>query len=153
VLVGPFVREPGTSGLMRLMTRAAMAPLWAAASWNSYLPKLYAGRKPDDFAQYRSAVSTAIKKTGHAKAFSMTTRTRHDAAAAALGSVKTPVLVIMGDADPDFAKPDVEANWIADQVNGSVLMVPEAGHYPQAQRPELVGPAIAAFANEVHGHA
>lgn len=153
VLVGPFVREPGTSGLMRLIGRAAMAPLWAATSWNSYLPKLYAGRKPDDFPQYRAAVAASLKKHGHAKAFSITTRTRHDAAAGALGSVKAPVLVIMGELDPDFPKPGVEASWIAEQVGGTVLMVAEAGHYPQAQRPELVAPAIEAFANQVFRHA
>ena len=91
-----------------------------------------------------------MKEPGHAKAFSLTTRTRHDAAAAALSSVKAPVLVIMGELDPDFPKPAVEANWIAEQVGGSVLMVAEAGHYPQAQRPELVVPAIEVFAKELH---
>ena len=158
VLLGPFVRDPGTSALVRAITRALMTPLWAAAAWGSYLPKLYAGRKPADFGDYRAAVKASMKKPGYAKAFSLTTRTRHDAAAAALSAVTAPVLVIMGEADPDFPSPQVEAQWIADQVCGQVLMAPESGHYPQAQRPDLVGPAVAkfageAFAGEAHGRA
>ena len=44
VLTGPFVRNGKTSAMQRLLLRVAMAPLWAAISWKSYLPKLYAGR-------------------------------------------------------------------------------------------------------------
>lgn len=153
VLIGAFVRPPSASAVQRLEFRVLMAPLWARMSWNAYLPKLYAGRKPPDFAAYRAEVSAALKKPGHAKAFSLTTRTSHDAAAAALKSVTVPTLVIMGAGDPDFPDPAVEARWIADQLNGSVVMVPESGHYPQAQRPDLVTPAVEAFVNGVHRRA
>ena len=153
VLVGPFVRPPSASALQRLAFRVLMAPLWARMSWNAYLPKLYAGRKPADFAQYRAAVTAAMKKPGHATAFSLTTHTSHDAPAAALKSVTAPTLVIMGEADPDFPDPAAEAQWIADRLNGTVLMVPESGHYPQAQRPDLVAPAVEAFAGRVHRRA
>lgn len=153
VLVGPFVRPPAASALQRVEFRVLMSAPWARMSWNAYLPKLYAGRKPDDFAQYRAEVSAAMKKPGHAKAFSLTTHTSHDAAAAALSSVIAPTLVIMGEADPDFPDPAAEAQWIANHLKGTVLMVPESGHYPHSQQPELVAPAIAAFANEVHRRA
>lgn len=153
MLVGPFVRDPATSVVLRVVLRVLMAPWWARMSWKAYLPKLYAGRKPGDFDSYRAAVSAAMTKPGHVRAFSLTTRTRHDAAAAALSSVTAPTLVIMGEADPDFPDPAVEANWIVGQLSGTVLMVAEAGHYPQAQRPELVAPAVVAFAHEVHRRA
>jgi pimeloyl-ACP methyl ester carboxylesterase len=45
VLLGPFVRDPDTGAVTRWLTRAAMTPLWAAAFWNFYLPKLYAGTR------------------------------------------------------------------------------------------------------------
>jgi len=153
VLVGPFVRPPSASALQRLEFRVLMAPLWARMSWNAYLPKLYAGRKPTDFTEYRAAVSAAMKKPGYATAFSLTTHTSHDAPAAALKLVTAPTLVIMGEADPDFPDPAAEAQWIADRLNGTVLMVPESGHYPQAQRPDLVAPAVEAFAGRVHRRA
>jgi pimeloyl-ACP methyl ester carboxylesterase len=149
VLLGPFVRDPATSVLMRLATRMLMARPWAASAWNMYLPKLYAGTRPDDFAQHRAAIATAMKRPGYATAFSLTTRTRHDAAEHALPEVSTPTLVVMGELDPDFADPSAEAHWISDQLHGEVLMVPQAGHYPQSQRPELVGPAVITFARHL----
>lgn len=153
VLVGPFIRPATVSAVQRLAFRVMMAPLWARTSWNAYLPKLYAGRKPDDFTEYRAAMSAALKKAGHTKAFSLTTHTSHHAAAAARDSVTAPTLVIMGEDDPDFPDPAAEARWIADQLNGTVLMVPESGHYPQAQRPDLVAPAVEAFARAVRPRA
>jgi pimeloyl-ACP methyl ester carboxylesterase len=150
VLLGPFVRDPATSALLRLATRILMAPMWAAASWKVYLPKLYAGTKPADFAAYRDAVATAMRRPGYACAFSRTTRTRHDAAERALAKVTAPALIVMGELDPDFTDPAAEAGWIAGQLHGEILMVADAGHYPQSQRPELVGPAIVEFARR-HG--
>lgn len=153
VLIGPFVREHGTPVAMRWMLRLMMAQPWAPASWSGYLPKLYAGMKPADFEDYRKDVRVALKRPGHARAFSLTTRTRHDASAAALSAVTAPTLVIMGELDPDFPAPAQEAKWIADRLHADVLMVPDAGHYPQAQRPELVGPALSAFARDLTRHA
>jgi pimeloyl-ACP methyl ester carboxylesterase len=153
VLLGPFVRDPSASAMLRLATRVMMSRPWGASFWNLYLPKLYAGSRPDDFASYRASVAAGVRRPGYAKAFALTTRTRHDAAERALPMVKAPSLVVMGELDPDFPDPAVEARWIADQVHGDVLMVPSSGHYPQSQRADLVGPAIAAFARRVHGDA
>jgi pimeloyl-ACP methyl ester carboxylesterase len=150
VLLGPFVRGPATSAMARWATRILMARPWAARSWNLYLPKLYAGTRPDDFAQYRAAVSAAMKRPGYAKAFSLTTRNRHDAAEQALPLVTAPALIVMGEQDPDFPDPAVEARWITDQLRGEVLMVPQAGHYPQSQRADVVGPAVTKFARGLH---
>jgi pimeloyl-ACP methyl ester carboxylesterase len=149
VLLGPFVRDPASSALMRVATRMLMARPWAVWAWNMYLPKLYAGTRPDDFAQHRAAISTAMKRPGYAKAFSLTTRTRHEAAERALPEVSAPTLVVMGEQDPDFADPGIEARWISDRVHAEVLMVPQAGHYPHSQRPDLVTPVVTAFAHRL----
>jgi pimeloyl-ACP methyl ester carboxylesterase len=145
VLVGPFVREPKANPPMKLLMRVATAPLWAAPVWKSYLPNLYAGRKPGDQAEFAAQANAAMRRKGYAAAFSKTTHTRHDPAEAVLPLVKAPVLVVMGEIDPDFPKPAAEAAWIAQQLDAAVLMVPEAGHYPQSQRPDLVNPAVIAF--------
>ena len=70
VLAGPFVRNPKTSATQRLLLRVAMAPPWAAISWKSYLPKLYACQRPADFGEYRDQVIASLRRPGHAKAFS-----------------------------------------------------------------------------------
>jgi pimeloyl-ACP methyl ester carboxylesterase len=51
----------------------------------------------------------------------------------------------MGERDPDFPDPSEEATWIAQTLNASVVMVPEAGHYPQSQQPELAAEAVLDF--------
>lgn len=148
VLVGPFVRNPAANAFMLGLFRVMLAPLWAAASWTGYLPSLYRGRRPDDFEQYRRTIGAAIRRPGHAKAFSLTTRTSHVGAEAALPQVSARTLVVMGELDPDFPSPAAEAQWISEQLDASVVLVPEAGHYPQSQRPDIVGPAVASFLSE-----
>ncbi len=134
---------------MRFLFRLAMARPWAAASWKAYLPKLYAGRRPADFEEYRGRVAASLHRPGHARAFSLTTRTDHTPAEARLGEVRSPTLIVMGEQDPDFGDPAAEASWIAGALSAQVLMVPDAGHYPQSQQPETVSHAIVAFLHTV----
>lgn len=149
VLVGPFVRDPEVSGVLRLLMRIAMTPAWAATVWKSYLPRLYAGTRPADFDAQLSSVVSSLKRPGYAKSFSATTRTTHAPVEAVLDQVSAATLVVMGELDPDFKDPETEARWIADRLHGQVVMVPESGHYPHAQRPDLVGPAVVEFARKV----
>ena len=153
VLVGPFVRNATMSAMKRILLRAAMAPPWAAISWKSYLPKLYAGRRPADFAEYCDQVAASLRRPGYAKAFSVTTRTSHAPAEARLCDITAPVLVVMGEQDPDFPDPRAEADWTAQSTRAQVVMVPEAGHYPQSQRPDITTGAILRFLKTAHNHA
>ncbi len=129
-----------------------MVPLWAAASWKAYMPKLYAGRRPVDFDDHRDRVVASLRRPGYAKSFSRTTRTNHDPAEACLAMVSAPTLIVMGEQDPDFPDPAAEASWLAEALHGEVVMVADAGHYPQSQRPDVVTPAVVAFLNAVRTH-
>ncbi len=145
ILIGPFVRNGRITAMQRLLRRVAMAPLWAAAAWKSYMPRLYAGRRPSDFDAYRDRVVASLRRPGYARSFSRTTRTSHSPAEARLADVKAATLVIMGDRDPDFPDPKAEAGWIAEVLHGEALIVPEAGHYPQSQQPDITGKAALQF--------
>jgi pimeloyl-ACP methyl ester carboxylesterase len=151
VLVGPFVRNGKMTAIQRAILRVAMTPIWAASAWKFYMPKLYAGQRPDDFEEYRDRVVASLRRPGYAKAFSLTTRTDHAPATARLADVSAPTLVVMGERDPDFPDPRAEADWIAEALRAEVVMVPEAGHYPQSQRPEITGQAVVRFLNKVNG--
>jgi pimeloyl-ACP methyl ester carboxylesterase len=59
----------------------------------------------------------------------------------------------MGDRDPDFADPRGEAAYIAGRLRAAVVMVPGAGHYPHAEYPEVVTPAILGFLRGAATHA
>ena len=152
-LLGPFVRNPAGGAVQRVLLRVAMALPWAAISWKSYLPKLYAGRRPADFAEYRDQIVASLRKPGHGRAFSLTTRTSHAPAEARLAGVTAPVLVVMGEQDPDFPDQRAEADWIARALHAEVVMVPEAGHYPQSQRPDITTSAIQQFLEAVRSGA
>jgi pimeloyl-ACP methyl ester carboxylesterase len=149
VLVGPFVRPPATSGFELLMFRAMMARPWAAAAWKAYMPTLYSGTKPADFAEYRATVAASLARPGYTRAFSLTTHADHTPAAESLASVTAPTLVVMGDKDPDFKDPQGEADWIAETLHGTAVMIPDAGHYPQSQQPAAVTSAVLAFLAQV----
>lgn len=151
VLIGPFVRNGEIGAIQRLLLRVAMARPWAATAWKAYMPKLYAGQRPVDFAEYRDRVVASLRRPGYAKAFSLTTRTDHGPAQARLVDVATPTLVVMGEVDPDFPNPRAEADWIAETLRGDVVMVPDAGHYPQSQRPDVTAAAVIRFLTMVNG--
>jgi pimeloyl-ACP methyl ester carboxylesterase len=67
------------------------------------------------------------------------------ASASRLTQLTIPSLVIMGSKDPDFKDPSTEAESIAGQIKGKAQMVSGAGHYPQAESPEITGPIILDF--------
>lgn len=151
VLVGPFVRNPKQAPGMKTVMSLMMAPPWVASVWKAYLPSLYAGAKPADFDQYRDAVIARLRQPAYGRAFSQTVRqTDHAVAEARLGEVTAPTLVVMGDRDPDFGDPVAEAGWIGSTLNAEVTIVPEAGHYPQSQQPELTAAAILDFLTRTH---
>lgn len=146
VLVGPFVRNPPSNAFTTAMFRAMMAPLWIAPVWKSYMPTLYSGRKPDDFDAYRTDVIASLKRKPYGKAFSLTTQqTDHDPAEAKLPAVTAPAIVIMGDKDPDFKDPAAEAAFVGEALGAEVVMVADAGHYPQSQQPQVTADAILRF--------
>jgi len=149
VLVGPFVRDGNIGVLTRAMMRVALASPWAAMSWKAYLPRLYAGRTPEDHEAYVRSVVASLRRPGYSSAFSQTTRLSHDPAEARLAQVSAPTLVVMGEQDPDFPDPRAEADWIADALGGRTEMVADAGHYPQSQQPDLVADAVTGFLAEV----
>ena len=67
VLIGPFVRNGKASAIQRILLRLAMARPWAATSWKSLpAPKLYAGRRPGDFEEYRETVVASLRRPGYA---------------------------------------------------------------------------------------
>ena len=150
VLVGPYVRDPKVSPFMLALMRLATAAPWAAPVWKAYLPSLYAGVKPADQTEFAAQANAAMRRKGYSAGFSKTARLSHRPAEVVLDQVKAPALVVMGELDPDFSTPTEEAAWIGEQLGADILMVPESGHYPQSQRPELVNPAVIAFLKRIN---
>ncbi len=151
VLVGPWVRNGAIGAIQRALFRVMMARPWVAAAWKAYLPRLYAGRRPDDYEEYRDRLVANLNRPGYAKAFSLTSRTDHAPAEAHLGQVTQPTMIVMGQLDPDWPDATVEADWIGEKLHGEVVILAEAGHYPQSQQPEQTGEAVMRFLASVPG--
>ena len=145
VLIGPFVRNVPMNPMLGLVFRVAMSGPWARRVWLSYLPKLSPGQRQADYEEHLEAISTSLDRPGRAAAFTATTRTSHAPAEARLTDIHVPTLIIMGTQDPDFPDPAAEAHHVAEQLDGEVLLVDGAGHYPHADDPDAVNPTLIAF--------
>jgi len=151
VLMGPFVRDLPSSALQRWTLRAVLGGPWARRAWLAYMPKFYPTRRGADFAEHKERIATAMARPGYTRAFRAVTRTSHAPAEAVLDRVHTPALVVMGTKDPDFPDQRAEAAMIADRLHGSYEMITDAGHYPQAEFPELTRPVVLEFARRLDG--
>jgi pimeloyl-ACP methyl ester carboxylesterase len=65
----------------------------------------------------------------------------------AVDDAQASVLVVMGEKEQN--RPES----VAEALNAELLLVPDAGHYPVAEYPELVNPAVIEFADRVHARA
>jgi len=151
VLMGPFVRDLPSSAVQRWMMRAAMGGPWARRAWLAYFPKFYPTRRGQEFVEHKERIGKALARPGYTRAFRAVTRTSHAPSEAVLDRVHTPVLVVMGTKDPDFPDQRAEAAMIADRLDGRYEMITDAGHYPQAEFPELTTPVVLDFARGLDG--
>jgi pimeloyl-ACP methyl ester carboxylesterase len=145
VLIGPFVREVPVGALARLALRLALHRPWGSAAWLSYHRRLYPAAAPPGLAEHRAAIRASLRRPGGWAAFIATTRTSHAPVEARLDDVQAPVLVVMGEADPDFPDPAAEAGLVAERLRGRSLLIPRAGHYPQAEFPDAVSAGVVEF--------
>lgn len=145
VLTGPVVRDPSVGRLAELSFRLALLRPWGARAWDAWYARLFTGRRPEDLDAHRARIRESLAQPGAWSAFVRTTRTSHAYAEARLGDVSAPVLVVMGASDPDFSDPTAEAGFIGERLGGRVVMVPNAGHYPHAEYPEVVIPEMMRF--------
>ncbi|HSF25934.1 MAG TPA: alpha/beta hydrolase [Actinomycetes bacterium] len=144
-LLGPFVRDVPTNAAKMVMFRLMLAKPWGKAAWLSWHRRLYPTRPPADLGAQQALIRASLERPGGWDAFAATTRTTHAPAEASLDSVHVPTLVVMGERDADFASAQAEAELVARRLRGQVVMVAGAGHYPQAEMPELVIPAVLGF--------
>ena len=151
VLMGPFVRDLPSSALQRWTLRALMGGPWARRAWLAYLPTFYPTRRGADFVEHKQRIARALARPGYTRTFRAVTRTSHAASEAVLDRVHTPTLVVMGTKDPDFPDQGAEAAMIADRLDGRYEMIADAGHYPQAEFPELTTPVVLDFVRQLDG--
>ncbi|KAF4984813.1 hypothetical protein FZEAL_71 [Fusarium zealandicum] len=144
VLIGAFLRN-GAGKFVTWLFRLAMRPPLGPFIWHSYAAKLWPGLGDEAKARADRSVEM-LKRPGHWEAFHSTLSTDHSVVAPYLSKVKAPVLVVIGDADPDWSDPLAEAAWVASNFKDvETVTVKGAGHAPMMEKPDDVTPAITQF--------
>jgi pimeloyl-ACP methyl ester carboxylesterase len=152
VLYGPLLREaakpPRARALNRLLYRIAFAWPWGAAFWAAFYRSLNKGTKAPWLDQHRRDIRANLREPGRLRSFrELAVQLDHSVVEARLAQIGSPLRAFIGDGDPDFKDPAAEAAWI-NGLGGHCDIVPDAGHYPHAQRPDIVVPATLAFLAE-----
>jgi pimeloyl-ACP methyl ester carboxylesterase len=148
-LLGPFVRDPQGGAVQKLLFRILLTRPWGPAAFMAYYPQWLPGAKPDGYAEHKARVRENLRRPGHWRAFVQTSRTSHAPAEQRLPDVQAPTVVVMGAADVDWKDPAAEAGWVARMLHAEVVMVPEVGHYPQVQAPEVTATAVGRLIDQV----
>jgi pimeloyl-ACP methyl ester carboxylesterase len=146
-LLGPFVRPVQLAWWQRALFTAMLAGPWGRSAWVAYYRRaLYPGPRPADHDQHAAAVKAMLAQPGRMAAFRELAGNTHAGAGARLDAVTVPAVVVMGTDDPDFPDPVAEARQIADILDADLLLPDGSGHYPQADQPDAVAPAVIVLA-------
>jgi pimeloyl-ACP methyl ester carboxylesterase len=147
VLIGPIVRDPpeGIPWYVRAALSVGLGGPWRVPFWLTYWTSLFPSGKPVDFSFYRKELGNNLREAGRMTALrTMISLSKADTEAILIKS-DTPVFIVMGTKDADFPNAIAEAEWLKDKLGAELLMVTNAGHYPQTEMPEQVGAAIVSF--------
>jgi len=146
---GPLLREPASTAagraLMHLLYRVMFVAPWGASVWAGYYDKmLNKGRRAPWLGEHVAAIKRSLREPGRLRAFRrLTLQLTHTVVEPRLPEVTAPMLAFIGELDPDFRDPAAERDWIA-SLGAEAVLVPESGHYPQSQRPDvIVAPTVA----------
>lgn len=146
VLLGGVVRTVPPGFMGRLMLRIiASAP--GRLLWRPYYSGLYPSAKPEGFAEHLDVLTANLKEPGRWSALGAMLASDNAATDALVSRVAVPALVIYGDRDADFPDVAAEVAYAQERFAGPTesLILPGLGHYPHAERPDLVLPVIVEF--------
>lgn len=120
--------------------------------WFKYLDVAYPGVKPADWVTRNAQVAAMLKEPGRMKVLQSMGKISPADAGEQLGNVVSPVLIIEGSEDPDWASPRAEGQAILSELPeglGRLEIIEGAGHYPHAQYPEQTVALVLQFLSEV----
>ncbi len=143
---------------MLISAHLDQAPIWqrlpldlllrlplAGKLWVSQYRGWHPGSAPADLDGHAQQLADMMSDPRRRTAVRQTLIADRDGLEERLGRVRIPTLVVMGGADSHFSSPEAEGVSIAARVGGRLVVIPDAGHYPQAEYPEQVSRAITGF--------
>jgi pimeloyl-ACP methyl ester carboxylesterase len=134
------------TGLVLLLRTLLLGSL---PGWKGYLDLAYPS-KPVDWDTELDRIDAKLREPGRMAVLQAMCRSNPGDAGAQLENVRCPVLVVEGDADPDWPDPRDEGEAIIDELPdglGQLAVLDGVGHYAHAQAPDellaLVVPFLA----------
>jgi pimeloyl-ACP methyl ester carboxylesterase len=149
VLISPFVRDVKINRFMLALFWLMMNNPWRVQAWTKYYGTMYPAQKPSDFQDYLRELKTNLKEPGRFNAVKAFGSASRKASEERLNQIKKPTLVIVGSKDPDFPDPEAEGRIIANKTNGTLVLIEEAGHYPQTEMPDETASHIIKFLKKI----
>ncbi len=154
VLLAPFLRDggggPAKRAVLGAVLRGMLAAPWGARAWAAYYRTLNKGRRSPRLGEHAAAIRASLRRPGYLAAFRTLALTLdHAVVERRLPRVQAPSLAVVGALDPDWPDAAAELAWIGDVLGGRTLLVPDAGHYPQHQVPDVVAAAVLDLLAEV----
>jgi pimeloyl-ACP methyl ester carboxylesterase len=149
VFYGPLLRDATASmfarAANRLLYRFALARPWGARFWSGYYRSINRGTRAPWLEEQVASIRASLGEPGRLRSFrDLALQLDHSVVESRLEQVRAPIRAFVGDLDPDYPDPRAEREWIA-TLGARAELVPESGHYPHAQRPEVVIPATLDF--------
>lgn len=146
VLLSPYLRQPGSAGLQKVMGvvyRVLLARPWGAAFWGSFYSSITKGRRSARHAEHVAAIRRNLSEPARLRSLrDLAVALDHSVVEARLAAVRAPALTVVGAIDPDFSDPAAELAWITGAIDTRGILVPDVGHYPQHQAADVVVPAV-----------
>ena len=146
VLIAGFLRAPA-GALMRSVFNVLLKRPVGPIIWKGQCGKLWVGLEASALQKRTEETMKLLQRPGRWEALQETIRgADHSVVTPWIPKVKAPVLVIVGDKDPDWSDPVAEAKWVESQLPGSELLVVKGvGHAPMLEAPDQVSPKVTQF--------
>ena len=134
--------------MMRVLFRILFARPWGPSLWAGYYGgSLSKGSQAPWLAEHVDAIRASMREPGRLRSLrDLTLALDHDLVTPRVAEVRAPAIILVGAGDPDYKDPAAELAWMGEQLGAETVLVEDAAHYAQHQRPDVVVPRILAFA-------
>lgn len=151
VAISPHMEaEPSpAAALQRLAILTLLRGPWAGALWGRLYRSWFKTNPPDDLERHVARLQAMLTDRGRRRAVRETLVAHRKGMAEMMERFDRPSLIIFGSADDHFPDPAAEADRLSRLLDGQVLMVEGAGHYPYMEYPTVVEDAVLAFLDSV----
>ncbi len=150
-LISPFLRNGGSRGAqaaLRILYRLLFARPWGASLWAAYYRSpLNKGAKSPWLGEHLDAIRASMREPGRLRSLrDLTLSLDHDLVTPHVAAVRAPAIIFVGAGDPDYKDAAAELAWMGEQLGAETVLVENAAHYAQHQRPDAVVPRVVGFA-------